>query len=87
MIRTSLNDEARVGDTVLYHLRSQDNPIDPLKIWHGRILDILLRINDRAHICYYHVQSLEYPDCDEIVYPEQIVGFEPLFIESEPPSH
>ena len=75
-IQTDPNGEANVGDTLLYHLRQQDNLVQPEKIWHGRIVDILISIKDQAQKRYYVVQSREYPDCDEVVYPEQVTGFE-----------
>lgn len=76
--QTDPEGEAKVGDTLLYRLRQQDNPVQSDRLWYGRIIDILVSINDNAQKRYYIVQSREYPDCDEVVYPEQVAGFERL---------
>ena len=71
--------DAKKGDTLIYLLRPQDNPTQPERLWHGRILEIVM--DTSASPRFYRVQSLEYSDCDEEVYPEQVVAVEPPLIE------
>lgn len=81
------NDEAQIGDTLIYLLRSEEQPINPQQRWHGTIKRISIDMGAHAQQRYYLVQSREYPDCDELIYPEQVVGFErplkPSFEENE----
>lgn len=74
--QTDPDGEAKVGDTLLYRLLQQDNPVQPDRLWHGRIIDILVSIKDNSQKRYYIVQSREYSDCDEVIYPGQVAGFE-----------
>ncbi|MGH2480301.1 MAG: hypothetical protein ACRDHW_11645 [Ktedonobacteraceae bacterium] len=62
---------------------AQDQPTDPARLWRGRILAIVMETPNSSRS--YRVQSLEFPDCDEEVYPEQVVGIELPFIEAERP--
>lgn len=69
------------GDIVLYHMRLQDGPIEPLAIHKGRILDILTSIYDQEQKHFYHVVSLDegMAYADEIVFPEQVVSIESAY--------
>lgn len=68
--------EPHVGDILLYRLRSEDLPKNPAQIWHGLIKHIWVDIADRAQARYYVVQSIEHPDCEELIYPTQVAGYE-----------
>lgn len=71
-----LPNELQVGSILRYRLRSEDFPKDPTQIWHGLIKHILVDITDCAQPRYYLVQSIEHPDCSELVYPTQVTSDE-----------
>lgn len=68
--------EAHIGDILLYKMRLEDLPTNPAQIWYGCIKHILVEISDSSQPRYYIVQSLEHPDCEEWVYPQQVIGHE-----------
>jgi hypothetical protein len=71
-----LPNELQVGSILLYTLRAEDLPTHPEKIWHGLIKHILVDIADSSQPRYYLVQSIEYPDCEELVHPTQVTSNE-----------
>lgn len=80
-------EEEHIGDTLLYRLKlRQDNPATPteaLRLWRGRIIRILIDSADRSQDRYYLVQVLEpgFEGCEEVIFPFQVAGFEPPFVE------
>lgn len=74
---------ANVHDILSYYLRPQEKPTDPLKLWRGRIIDVLLSLTNLSQPRYYVVQVLNpgFEDCEEVVFLSQVVGFEPPHIE------
>lgn len=71
-----LFNEPQIGDILLYKLRAEALPTHPEQIWRGLIKHILIDMSDRTQPRYYLVQSTTYPDCDELVYPLQVVSYE-----------
>jgi len=65
------------GSIIQYILRSSQRPIDPNKLWRGKV-EMVIRnaYNDRQGMCY--VRSIEpgYEDLGECVFFGQIVGIE-----------
>lgn len=75
-------ENAKVGDTLIYKLRPDQLPLFAEQPHHGIIKVILVDIHDRSQARYYIVQSIE---CSvhgnieiEIVYPSQVMGFQPV---------
>lgn len=67
------------GDIVLYRMKLEDLPVDPQRLWRGRVKQVFKPTE--WTIEYYRIISLEpaYRGLREIVYPfqiEQIVGEE-----------
>lgn len=67
-------DDAQIGDTLIYKLRPSQQPGDPDKLWHGRILEFSTPPGRQR---VYYVDSLEFPGSSEIVYSSQAVDYEP----------
>lgn len=74
------HDNAKIGDILIYKLKPYDQPVEPDRLWHGRILTIL---TDRYNKRDYLVENLEMPEdfADfekrEMVYSSQVYGYEP----------
>lgn len=68
----------RVGQTLLYKLRLDQFPDDRNQVWRGTIEKIFIDINDRSRRRYYLIMAIKpgYYGDPELVYPEQVVGFE-----------
>lgn len=77
MIRAYPANEAQIGDIIVYHMRIEEHPVDPTRLWHGTILMVLINTADRSQQRFYMVRSHEYPDCTELIYPPQVVNFSP----------
>lgn len=57
--------------------------MDPIKVWRGRIIDVLTSIIDQAQPRYYVVQVLNpgFEDCEEVIFPSQVLAIEPPHVE------
>ncbi len=65
----------QIGDTLVYKLHERDNPVNPDFLHAGKIVNILVSVVSRPQQRYYLVMPDEHPDCEELVYPEQVQGF------------
>lgn len=74
------HDNAKIGDILLYKLKPYDLPLEPDRLWRGKILLIL---TDRRNKRDYFVESLDMPpdyadwEKQEMVYNSQVYGFTP----------
>lgn len=65
----------QMGNRLVYKLHERDNPINPDVLHAGKIVNILVSVVSKSQQRYYLVAPDEHPDCEELVYPEQVQGF------------
>jgi hypothetical protein len=65
---------ASVGDTVFYRLKLSDLPINPERVWKGKIESVYSKVG----MCFVLVSSLDegYEGLREAVWPSQVVKIE-----------
>lgn len=71
-VRGQIQDQAQVGDILIYHLQPTQRPVYPGQRWLGKITSIHTTMYNK---CSYFVGSLEFPGDSEMVYLAQIVGY------------
>jgi len=56
-----------VNDTITYRMRLAEKPVDPLRLWHGKVIEV------REPVCWVRLTDKGYEGMRELVIFFQIV--------------